>query len=131
MVLISVRMKHLKLAVFLIFLTVVAALTVLAVLSSRSGAAALLSTTAERTEFLHAHGISAEGETAGVVTIPTEWNAAFTDYNDLQKEQNLDLSRYKGRVAECYSYSGDGGAFVTLLMYEGKVIAYDCFNYGA
>lgn len=37
-------------------------------------------------------------------TIPEEWNEVYEDYNSLQKQQGFDLTKYKGKEVEIYTY---------------------------
>ena len=38
------------------------------------------------------------------ITIPEEFNEVYTNYNELQKQQGFDLSRYKGKDCDVYTY---------------------------
>lgn len=46
------------------------------------------------------------------VTVPEEWNDVYEKYNELQKQQGFDLSKYRGKKAVIYSFS--------VLNYDGK-----------
>ncbi|MBP3855727.1 MAG: DUF4830 domain-containing protein [Ruminiclostridium sp.] len=63
--------------------------------------------------FLSDCGISVAGDcTRKTVTIPAEFGDVYEKYNELQKQQGFDLSRYRSREAEVYTYSVisvDGG----------------------
>lgn len=65
------------------------------------------------------------------VTIPDEFDAVFLEYNNLQKELGLDLSRYKRRDVVRYTYQitnypgYDGIVYANLLIYKNKVIGGD------
>ena len=65
-----------------------------------------LKTEAQRQEFLSSMGwkVSPEYEQCRVVTIPEEFNDVYNEYNKLQKEQGFDLSKYKGKTIEVYTY---------------------------
>lgn len=86
-----------------------------------------------RIEFLRKFGW--EVETAPKdevsVTIPTEFDTVFSGYNELQKLQGLDLSKYKRKTVTRYTYvitnypDYDGRVFANLLIYRGKVIGGD------
>ncbi len=58
------------------------------------------------------------------VTIPMEFNDTYNKYNELQKKIGLDLSRYKGRVAEeiTYELKNSEVKYAVLLVYENRVI---------
>ena len=56
-------------------------------------------------DFLGSFGISAAGDgTVKTVTVPSEFGAVYERYNELQKQQGFDLSRYRSREAEVYTY---------------------------
>ncbi len=65
------------------------------------------------------------------VTIPDEFDAVFMEYNNLQKEMGLDLSRYKRKEVMRYTYEVigyegyDGVVYASLLIYKNKVIGGD------
>ena len=65
------------------------------------------------------------------VTIPTEFDAVFVGYNDLQKLQGLDLSRYKRKSVTRYTYvitnypDYEGTVYANLLVYRGRIIGGD------
>ena len=52
------------------------------------------------------------------VTIPSEFDSVFIGYNELQKLQGLDLSRYKRKTVTRYTY-----VITNYPEYEGKVFA--------
>lgn len=64
------------------------------------------------------------------VTIPADFDSVFAAYNELQKTQGLDLSKYKRKSVKHYRYkltnhpSGDT-VYANLLIYRGKVIGGD------
>ncbi len=65
------------------------------------------------------------------VTIPEEFNRVFTGYNEMQKKQGLDLSSYKRKEVQSYTYEvtnydgHEGKVLANILVYRGKVIAGD------
>lgn len=65
------------------------------------------------------------------VTIPDEFDAVFMEYNNLQKELGLDLSRYKRKDVMRYTYQVnnypgyDGVVYASVLVYKNKVIGGD------
>ena len=69
--------------------------------------------------------------TSGEVTIPSEFDKVFTGYNEIQKRQGLDLSRYKKKKVTRYTYEitnydgYDGVVYANLIVYKGRVIAGD------
>lgn len=65
------------------------------------------------------------------VTIPSELDSVFLGYNELQKLQGLDLSRYKRKTVTRYTYTitnypeYGGRVFANVLIYRGRVIGGD------
>lgn len=72
------------------------------------------------------------------VIIPEEFDETYEDYNDIQRQQNLDLEKYKGARVKMWSYNilnypdyenTDGIICGNILVYEGTVIGGDiCSN---
>lgn len=74
--------------------------------------------------------VKAEPVLSEEVTIPAEFDSIFVNYNDLQKSQGLDLSRYKRKTVEHYRYvitnfEGEETVYANLLVYRGKIIGGD------
>lgn len=65
-----------------------------------------MSTNAERVEYLNMQGwiVNPDPISAREIILPAEFNEKYTQYNDLQKSQGLDLTPYKGREAMLYTY---------------------------
>lgn len=65
------------------------------------------------------------------VTIPSEFDKVFIGYNELQKQQGLDLSKYKRKDVTRYTYEVtnypdyEGKVYANILVYRGKVIGGD------
>lgn len=65
------------------------------------------------------------------VTIPSEFDTVYTGYNDIQKAQGLNLSKYKGKEVVRYTYQitnyadYDGVVYVNLLIYRNKIVGGD------
>ena len=87
----------------------------------------------DRIAFLKQFGWSVE-ETPieeKTVTIPGEFDKVFVGYNDLQKQQGLDLSKYKRKEVTRYTYKisnyqgYEGTVYANILVYRGKVIGGD------
>ncbi|MBE6610509.1 MAG: DUF4830 domain-containing protein [Ruminococcaceae bacterium] len=86
-----------------------------------------------RIEFLRKFGweVESDPQSETDVTIPTEFDAVFVGYNDLQKLQGLDLSRYKRKSVTRYTYvvtnypDYDGTVYANLLIYRGRIIGGD------
>lgn len=75
--------------------------------------------------------VSAESEQKKSVTVPSEFNNVYAEYNALQKKQGFDLEPFKGKTAEQYTYEVTNypnepeGVFLHILVYNGKVIGGD------
>lgn len=65
------------------------------------------------------------------VTVPAEFDRVFVSYNELQRQQGLDLSKYKRKDVTRYTYKVtnypdyDGTVLANLLVYRGRVIGGD------
>ncbi len=65
------------------------------------------------------------------VTIPDEFDKIFTAYNEIQKGQGLDLSKYHRKTVKRYTYEVenypdyDGKVYANVLVYRGRVIGGD------
>lgn len=56
-------------------------------------------------DLLAANGVSASEDCSEkTVTIPSEFGEVYENYNDLQKKQGFDLSRYRSREATVYTF---------------------------
>ena len=60
----------------------------------------------QRQEFLKEMGweVGAEFDECRQILIPEEFNDVYNSYNDLQKQQGFDLSAYKGKSCNIYTY---------------------------
>ncbi len=65
------------------------------------------------------------------VRIPEEFDGVYTEYNEIQKRQDMDLSKYAGKRAMRYTYkvnnhpSGEQGIVANLILYKDKLIGAD------
>ncbi len=70
------------------------------------------------------------------VTIPAEFDKIFAGYNELQKSQGLDLSKYKKKAVTRYTFTVtnykdadgkpyDGTVWANVLVFRGRVIGGD------
>ena len=65
------------------------------------------------------------------VTIPAQFDKVFAGYNELQKSQGLDLSKYKKKDVTRYTFTVtnykeyEGTVYANVLTYRGRVIAGD------
>lgn len=91
------------------------------------GAYSLRAETAEeQVEFLSRFGIKASGDgrLERNVTIPPVFNKTYLEYNKLQEQIGLDLSRFKGKSVLEVTLSTDNRDYsrAVLLIYNGRVI---------
>ena len=90
-------------------------------------------TNEDRIAFLSQFGwkVSSEPKESVEVTIPAEFDKIFTGYNEIQRRQGLDLSKYKRKTVTRYTYEVtnyegyDGRIFANLFIYRGRVIGGD------
>lgn len=65
------------------------------------------------------------------ITIPKEFDKVVASYNEIQKQQGLDLTKYSKKTAQRYTfkitnYPGyEGTVYANVITYRGKVIAGD------
>ncbi len=89
-------------------------------------------------EFLTQFGwvVDAGSVESAEVTIPAEFDKIFAGYNELQKSQGLDLSKYKKKAVTRYTFTVtnyktddgqpyDGTVLANVLVYRGRVIGGD------
>ena len=75
--------------------------------------------------------VNAEPTEVKSVTIPSEFDKVFSAYNELQKEQGLNLSRYKRKEVTRYTFSVTnypnytGTVYANVLVYRNRVIGGD------
>lgn len=65
------------------------------------------------------------------VKIPKNFDKIMTTYNEIQKQQGLDLSKYQNKDAVRYTYkvlnypNNQGTVYANIIVYKGKVIGAD------
>ncbi len=92
-----------------------------------------IKTNEDRVNFLAAFGwqVNPEAVASVEVTIPESFDKVFSAYNELQKRQGLDLSKYKGKNVQRYTYQVtnydgyDGTVYANILVYRNKVVGGD------
>ena len=92
-----------------------------------------IKTAEDRVRFLSQFGweVKPTAITECEVTIPEEFDRVFTGYNEIQKRQGLDLSKYKNKKVMRYTYEVtnyedyDGVVYANLIIYRGRVIGGD------
>lgn len=104
--------------------------------ASMNGIVYKADTAEERLSFLSQFGWEVEEEPAEVkeVVIPEDFDDVYNQYNVIQKEQKLDLEKYKGARVKCWSYNvknypgyenSDGVIRANMLVLDGVVIGGD------
>lgn len=87
----------------------------------------------DRVAFLKQFGweVKAEPVESVEITIPAEFDKVFTGYNEIQRRQGLDLSKYKKKKVMRYTYEitnyegAEGTVYANLLVYRNRVIGGD------
>jgi len=65
------------------------------------------------------------------ITIPQEFDKVISSYNEIQKQQGLDLTKYSKKTAQRYTFkisnypNYEGTVYANIITYRNKVIAGD------
>ncbi|MBP5209387.1 MAG: DUF4830 domain-containing protein [Clostridia bacterium] len=123
-----------------LLLLAAALLTGVLIYTDRSSVAAATSyrydkvrTDGDRRDFLRQFGWEPGGEAAAAesFTVPQTFDRVLAGYNEIQKAQGLDLSRYENKKVTRYTYEitnypgYDGKVYAHLLVHRGKIVAGD------
>lgn len=92
----------------------------------------------ERIAFLESFGWQVKPTDKEVTEflLPKEFDRILSGYNEIQKEQGLDLSRYRNKRVKRYVYEVEnyegakGTVYATLLMYNNRVVGADISSSG-
>ena len=92
-----------------------------------------IKTNEDRVGFLSQFGWEVESEPLEEVTIkiPAEFDKVMNSYNELQRNQGLDLSKYRGREVTRYTYQVNnfpdyrGTVMANVIVYKNRVIGGD------
>lgn len=91
-----------------------------------------IKTNDDRIAFINRFGILVEEDprVETLFSIPDSFDRVISGYNELQKAQGLDLTKYKGKRVTRYTYrvtnyDYDGEVLVNLLVYKSRIIAAD------
>ena len=92
-----------------------------------------IKTNEDRLEFISQFGISVAGEAreSESFPIPEKFDRILSEYNEIQKLQGLDLTKYKNKKVTRYTYTAndyegyDGEVNVNLIVYRNTVIGCD------
>lgn len=109
------------------------------VVSAASGAVEVdysgIKSAEDRLEFMRGFGIQVdEGSVEeAAFRMPESFDRVISGYNELQKKQGLDLSKYHNKKVTRYTYrvtnyKCEGEVYANLFIYRGKVVACDLTN---
>lgn len=91
-----------------------------------------IKTKENRIEFMKSFGISVDeqSETEEAFRMPDNFDRIILGYNQLQKKQGLDLSKYRNKRVTRYTYkvtnyNDDNEVLANLFIYRGKIVACD------
>lgn len=87
----------------------------------------------DRASFLSRYGWEVSGAPVSekTFTLPDNFDRVLIGYNELQKEQGLDLSRYKKKKVTRYTYEitnypeYEGKVYANIMIYKNRVISAD------
>lgn len=90
-------------------------------------------------KFLNQFGWKISGNAVETVElkIPSEFDNVFTEYNEIQKRQGLDLGKYRRKNVTRYTFEvtnypdATGTVLASVIVYKGNVIAGDLCQSGA
>ena len=90
-------------------------------------------TNEDRIAFIGQFGYTVEGEPleSGEFTVPEDFDRVLAGYNEIQKAQGLDLSRYAKKTVTRYTYTVtnyegyEGTVYINLIVYRDRVVACD------
>ena len=119
-------------AVLVLLLTLGQAETVFASAAGREINYSGMKTNEDRVAFIEGFGIKVKPEpvTEETFTMPEDFDRVILGYNQIQRTQGLDLTKYSRKRVTHYAYEvtnydSDGTVFVNLLVYRGRIIGAD------
>ena len=125
------------LAVLVLLLTLGNAETVYASAGGREINYGGMKTNEDRVAFIESSGIKVKPEAVReeTFTMPDDFDRVILGYNQLQKAQGLDLTKYERKRVTHYAYEvtnydSESTVFVNLLVYRGRIIAADISSVG-
>jgi len=91
-----------------------------------------MNTDEARLEFIRRFGIKVDESSleSEMFTMPDNFDRVILGYNELQKRQGLDLSKYAKKRVTRYTYrvtnyNADGEVYANLFVYRSKIVACD------
>ena len=88
-------------------------------------------TTQERVNYINSFDLQTDSkEESKEIIIPEQFNDVYNKYNDIQKQQNFDLTDYKGKTAVMYTYNitnyqDNDNVIANLIVCDGILIGAD------
>lgn len=87
----------------------------------------------DRINFLAQYGweVDADPVDEAKITIPSDFDKVLNSYNELQKQQGLDLTKYRGKEVIRYTYNVtnypnyEGTVYANVIIYKSRVIGGD------
>lgn len=86
----------------------------------------------DRVEFIRRFGLTVDDnyEESVAFKIPENFDRVILGYNELQKKQGLDITKYHSKRVTRYTYKvtnykSEGEVFANLFVYRGKIVACD------
>ncbi len=86
----------------------------------------------DRVKFINSFGIEVENELIEeeAFTVPENFDRVILGYNELQKKQGLDISKYINKRVTRYTYkvtnyNSEGDVYANLFVYRSKIVACD------
>ena len=91
-----------------------------------------IKTKEDRIAFIEQFGlkVDAESESEEAFRMPKDFDRVILGYNELQKKQGLDLSKYQNKRVTRYTYKlvdydSEGEVYANLFVHRGKIVACD------
>lgn len=120
------------LAVLVLLLTLGSAETVYASASGREIDYGGIKTNEDRIAFIESFGIKVDPQAVReeTFTMPDDFDRVIGGYNQIQKTQGLDLTKYSRKRVTHYAYrvtnyDSEGAVYVNLLVYRNRIIGAD------
>lgn len=88
-------------------------------------------TTEERVNYINSFNLETDSkEESKEIIIPEQFNDVYNKYNEIQKQQDFDLTDYKGKTAVMYTYNitnydDNDNVIANLIVYDGILIGAD------
>jgi len=135
----KVNIKKLLLALAAVAALIIALISMLGDKPNENTAVTTMSDNDNRVAFLESQGwqVITSPKESGQVKIPKEQTPVYSRYNDLQKTQGYDLSKYAGKTVMRYVYEvknfpdAQQPVYATVLVYKNQIIGGDITDTGA